>query len=212
MQTENKVYLKIITAFMTCLIFLISNFFITVSADSNRTVKAGIFFFEGYHMKDENDNLTGYGIEFLNLVSEYSHLNFEYTGYDESWNEMLNMLKNGEIDIVTSARRTSEREDDFAFSSPIGRNNTVLSIKLDNMQLHSNDYKTYDGMVVGQLTGSSQNQSLVEFAEEKGFSYLIKEYNDSDVLTTALQKGEVDAILSSNLRKAENERTLDIIE
>ncbi|MBD5144252.1 MAG: response regulator [Ruminococcus sp.] len=163
-------------------------------------------------MKDENDNLTGYGIEFLNLVSEYSHLNFEYTGYDESWNEMLNMLKNGEIDIVTSARRTSEREDDFAFSSPIGRNNTVLSIKLDNMQLHSNDYKTYDGMVVGQLTGSSQNQSLVEFAEEKGFSYLIKEYNDSDVLTTALQKGEVDAILSSNLRKAENERTLDIIE
>ncbi len=212
MQTENKVYLKIITAFMTCLIFLISNFFITVSADSNRTVKAGIFFFEGYHMKDENDNLTGYGIEFLNLVSEYSHLNFEYTGYDESWNEMLNMLKNGEIDIVTSARRTSEREDDFAFSSPIGRNNTVLSIKLDNMQLHSNDYKTYDGMVVGQLTGSSQNQSLVEFAEEKGFSYLIKEYNDSDVLTAALQKGEVDAILSSNLRKAENERTLDIIE
>ena len=120
MQTENKVYLKIITAFMTCLIFLISNFFITVSADSNRTVKDGIFFFEGYHMKDENDNLTGYGIEFLNLVSEYSHLNFEYTGYDESWNEMLNMLKNGEIDIVTSARRTSDREDDFAFSSPIG--------------------------------------------------------------------------------------------
>lgn len=44
-------------------------------------------------------------------------------------------------------------------------------------------------MTVGQLTGSSQNQSLVKIAEEKGFSYLIKEYNDADVLTAALQDG-----------------------
>ncbi|MDE6005034.1 MAG: response regulator [Oscillospiraceae bacterium] len=214
MQAKNKVYIKMITAFMTCLIFIISNF-ITASAteqSNNQTVKAGIFCFDGYHMKDESGSLTGYGIEFLNLVSEYSHLNFQYTGYDKSWNEMLNMLENGEIDVVTSARKTSEREESFAFSYPIGRNNTILSIRLDNTQQHTSDYKTYDGMVVGQLTGSSQNQSLVEFAEEKGFSYLIKEYNDSDVLTAALQDGEVDAILSSDLRKAENEKTLDIIE
>lgn len=41
----------------------------------NRTVKAGVFYFDGYHMEDESGNLTGYGIEFLNLVSQYSHLN-----------------------------------------------------------------------------------------------------------------------------------------
>ena len=213
MQTENKVYKKGIAAFITCLIFIISNF-ITVSANeqsNSQTVKAGIFFFEGYHMKDENGSLTGYGIEFLNMVSEYSHLNFQYIGYDKSWNDMLTMLENGEIDMVTTARRTPEREEKFAFSYPIGRNNTVLSVRLDNTQLHTSEYKTYNGMTVGQLTGSSQNQSLVEFAEEKGFSYRIKEYNDSDVLTAALQDGEVDAILSSDLRKADNEKTLDII-
>ena len=214
MQDKNKVYIKIITAFMTSLLLIMSSF-MTASADeqsNNQTVKAGIFSFDGYHMKDENGSLTGYGIEFLNQVSEYSHLNFQYTGYDKSWSEMLTMLENGEIDIVTSARRTAEREESFAFSYPIGRNNTILSARLDNVQLHSSDYKTYDGMVVGQLTGSSQNQSLVEFAEKKGFSYHIKEFNDSDVLTSALQSGEVDAILSSDLRKAENEKTLDIIE
>ncbi len=205
-----------ITAFMICLIFFISNFsvFITASADEqfdNQTVKAGIFSFDGYHMKDESGSLTGYGIEFLNMVSEYSHLNFQYTGYDRSWSEMLDMLENGEIDVVTSARRTSEREERFAFSYPIGRNNTILSVRLDNAKLHGSDYKTYDGMVVGQLTGSSQNGSLVDFAEEKGFSYTIKEYDDSDKLTAALQNGDVDAILSSDLRKAENEKTLDII-
>ena len=214
MRAERKICIKIITIFMTCLIFIISSF-ITALADensNNRTVKAGIFCFEGYHMKDENGSLTGYGIEFLNLVSEYSHLNFQYTGYDRSWGEMLDMLENGEIDVVTSARKTSEREESFAFSYPIGRNNTILSIRIDNAQLHSYDYKTYDGMVVGQLTGSSQNQSLAKFARQKGFSYLVKEYSDSDILTAALQNGEVDAILSSDLRKTENEKTLDIIE
>ena len=207
--------MKRITAFTVCLVLILSNF-VTVFADevqsNNRTVKAGIFSFEGYHMKDEDGRLTGYGIEFLNLVSEYSRLNFQYTGYDRAWGEMLDMLENGEIDVVTSARRTSEREEHFAFSLPIGRNDTVLSMQLNNTQIHRGDYKTYNGMIVGQVEGSSQNQSLAEFAEEKGFTYQVKEYNDSEILSAALQSGEVDAILSSNLRKAENEKTLDIIE
>ena len=208
-------FVKRISAFAVSMVFVLSGF-ITVFADdvqsNNRTVKAGIFSFEGYHMKDEEDRLTGYGIEFLNLVSEYSRLNFQYTGYDRGWGEMLDMLENGEIDVVTSARRTSEREERFAFSLPIGRNDTILSIRVNNTQIHRGDYKTYEGITVGQLEGSSQNQSLVEFAEENGFSYNVKEYSDSDVLAAALQSGEVDAILSSDLRKAENEKTLDIIE
>ncbi len=179
---------------------------------NNRTVKAGIFAFDGYHMKDENGTLTGYGIDFLNLVSEYSRLNFQYTGYDRAWGDMLEMLESGEIDVVTSARRTPDREERFAFSLPIGRNSTILSIKVNNTKLHRGNYKTYNDMLVGQIPGSSQNESLAEFAEENGFIYRVKEYDDTDELAAALQSGEVDAILSSDLRKSENEKTLDIIE
>ena len=82
----------------------------------NRTVKAGIFHFDGYHMKDDAGSLSGYGIDFLNLAAEYSHLNFEYVEYDKSWNDMLTMLENGEIDIVTSGRKTEEWEEKYAFS------------------------------------------------------------------------------------------------
>ncbi len=217
-HTANRVYAACaqrIAALMICLTFVLSNFTTAFAAEMpsrNRTVRAGIFSFDGYHMKDKEGRLMGYGIEFLNLVSEYSRLNFQYIGYDRAWGEMLDMLKNGEIDVVTSARRTPDREEHFLFSLPIGRNNTVLSIRINNTQLHREDYKTYNGMTVGQLMGSSQNQSLAEFAEEKGFSYHVKEYGDSAMLETALQNGEVDAILSSDLRKAENEKTLDIIE
>ncbi|MBD5128536.1 MAG: transporter substrate-binding domain-containing protein [Ruminococcaceae bacterium] len=216
-RTVNKAggsFIKRIAAFAVCLTLVLSNF-VTAFAEvpaGIRTVKAGIFGFDGYHMKDEEGRLTGYGIEFLNLVSEYSRLNFQYVGYDHGWGEMLDMLENGEIDVVTSARRTSDREERFAFSLPIGRNDTVLSIRVDNTQIHRGLYTTYNGITVGQIKGSSQNNSLAEFAKEKGFSYLTKDYDDSDVLAAALQSGEVDAILSSDLRKAQNEKTLDIIE
>ena len=173
----------------------------------NRTVKAGIFHFDGYHMKDEEGKLTGYGIDFLNLAAEYSHLNFEYVEYDKSWNDMLTMLEEGEIDIVTSGRKTEEWEEKYAFSLPIGRSSTILSIQADNPRLHSGDYTTYDGMVIGVVEGRSQKQSLEEFAEEHGFTYRIIEYNSADELTEALQNNEIDAILSTSLRKTKNEKT-----
>ena len=212
---ELMMCLRRIAAFVICLILIITNF-LTVFAEGarsdSRTVKAGIFSFDGYHMKDDEGRLTGYGIEFLNLVSEYSRLNFQYTGYDKTWSEMQDMLENGEIDVVTSARMTPDRAERFAFSLPIGRNSTVLCIRYDNMTLRRGVYSTYNGMTIGLLTGSSQNDSLEEFAEEKGFTYKSKEYGSSEELAEALQMGDIDAILSSDLRKAENEKTLDIIE
>ena len=198
---------------LVCFLFLLPNFVTNAAApENNRSVRAGVFYFDGYHMEDEDGDLTGYGVEFLNLVSQYSHLNFIFSGYDQSWEDMLTMLDNGEIDVVTSARKTPEREEKYAFSLPIGRNSTILSIRADNTRLLSGDYTTYDGITVGVVIGSSQNQSLAEFAEKNGFSYQAVEYADAGQLAADLQSGEIDAILSSNLRRSENEKTLDVIE
>ncbi len=215
----DKIYRKRWIAALLCL-FLILCDFIPVNAANesvpddvaNQRVKAGIFYFDGYHAKDEKGNLTGYGIEVLQMISQYSHLNFDYVGYDKSWNDMLDMLENGEIDLVTSARKTPDREAKFAFSYPIGRNSTILSVLADNTKYHSGEYATYDGMRVGLLAGSSQNDKLAEFAKEKQFFYNTKEYEDSQQLAEALKDGSIDAILTSNLRKSENERTLDTLE
>jgi len=210
----NQPYVKQIFALLVCFV-LISSSIPSVAAKgapSNRTVKAGVFFFDGYHMRDNDGGYTGYGIELLNLISQYSHLNFEYTGYDQSWEEMLAMLERGEIDVVTSARKTRQRAELFAFSLPIERNSTVLSIQAQNTKIRSGDYSTYDGMTVGLLAGSSQNQSLPRFAEENGFTYRTREYDDSGQMEADLQNGTIDAILTSTLRRAENEKLLDTIE
>ena len=204
---------KRIIALLVCFLLLLPSFMANAAEqENNRTVRAGVFYFDGYHMEDEDGGLTGYGVEFLNLVSQYSHLNFVFSGYERSWDDMLTMLDNGEIDVVTSARKTSQREEKYAFSLPIGRNSTILSIKANNTRLLTGDYTTYNGITVGVLTGSSQNESLAAFAEVNGFSYQEVEYTDAGQLAADLQSGEIDAILSSNLRRTENEKTLDTIE
>ncbi|MDE7417486.1 MAG: response regulator [Lachnospiraceae bacterium] len=213
MHLLNQPYVKKILALFICFVLLSSSIPATAAEEpaNNRTVKAGVFFFDGYHMQDSDGVYSGYGIELLNLISQYSHLNFEFTGYDNTWKETQSMLLNGEIDVATSARKTRERTEVFLFSLPIELNNTVLSVQVQNTSIISGDYSTYDGMTVGLLAGNSQNRFLPDFAEENGFTYQTREYEDSAQLTAALHDGVIDAILTSNLRRAENERLLDTI-
>ncbi|MDE5789293.1 MAG: response regulator [Clostridia bacterium] len=202
---------------------------------NNRTVKASVFEFAGYHDKVDGI-LSGYGIEFLNLVSKYSHLNFQYVGYEDKWdwdtdadedgepdeNTILYMLNDGKFDVVTSVSRNADREKQCDFSLPIGRKKTVLSIRSDEMRFVRGDYRTYHGdnvndegeavLLVGQLPGSSQTADLEKFALEKGFKCKTVEYPRAQDLAEALQNKQIDAIVSSNLRKTTNEKELDILD
>lgn len=176
------------------------------------TVRAGIFAFDGYHMRDDDGEYYGYGIEVLELISKYSHLNFDLVAFDSSWSDMLTMLENGEIDVVTSASKTPEREEKFDYSLPIGRKATVVSVLVDDERFISGNYSTYNDMTVGEIEGNSQNDIFAEFANDKGFSYTVEVFPDETALEDALHSGQVDAIVSSDLRKRNNEKTLDTIE
>ena len=75
---------KRLMAALLCLLFILCDFIPAKASDvnvsdgiSNERVKAGIFYFDGYHMKDEEGRLSGYGVELLQMISKYSHLNFD---------------------------------------------------------------------------------------------------------------------------------------
>ena len=122
----HRPYAKQILAMFLCFVLLSSDIPTAFAAEStnNRTVTAGVFFFDGYHMRSDDGSYTGYGIELLSLISRYSHLNFEFTGYYNTWAETQSMLLDGEIDVATSARKTPERMELFLFSLPLALNNT----------------------------------------------------------------------------------------
>ena len=172
-------------------------------------VRVGFFAMDGYHMMDEDGNRSGYGYDFLRLMARYWDVDYEYVGYDKSWDEMQQMLIDGEIDMVTSARKTPEREELFDFSRPIGTNNGILTVRSDNSTIVEGQYSTYDGMRVALLRGNSRNDEFAEYARTKGFTYKSVYFDSAEEIAEALQNGTVDAIVTSSLRKMNNERILE---
>ena len=176
-----------------------------------RTIRVGFFAFEGYHMLSDHDVRSGYGYDFLQLLARYTNWKYEYIGHDKSWNEMQQMLADGEIDLLTSAQKTPERESLFAFSRrPIGTSSMILTVKAGDDRFTAGDYSTYEGMRIGLLRGNSRNNTLKSFAHERGFHYTPVFYNTSQELLNALEDGsDIDAITTSNLRAIDNEWILD---
>ena len=179
------------------------------TVSQHERVRVGFFAMDGYHMMDEDGNRSGYGYDFLRLMARYWDVDYEYVGYDKSWDEMQRMLIDGEIDMVTSARRTPEREELFDFSRPIGTNNGILTVRSDNSTIVEGKYSTYDGMRVALLRGNSRNDEFAEYARTKGFAYKSVYFDSAEEIAEALQNGTVDAIVTSSLRKMNNERILE---
>ena len=105
-------------------------------------------------------------------MARYWDVDYEYVGYDQSWDDMQQMLEDGEIDMVTSARKTPDREEKFDFSRPIGTNYGMLTVRSDNSTIVDGDYSTYNGMRVALLNGNTRNEEFADFADNKGFTYV----------------------------------------
>lgn len=210
--TRDLYWKKRIVAGVLFLVVLISTLCPTIAyaaETETRTVRVSYFEFPGYHdvIEDEYGNLgSGYGFDFLQLLRRYTNLNYQYVGCGSSWQEAQEMLRTGEIDMVTSARKTSQREKEFAFSSPIGTSNAELCVRSDDDRFGLNDYGSFDGMTIGVLKGNSRNGDLAILSQEKGFTYQTVEYEEEMELTAALRNGEVDGIVASSLRKHTGEK------
>ena len=100
---------------------------------------------------------------------------------------MQRMLIDGEIDMVTSARRTPEREELFDFTRPSGANNGILTVRSDNSTIVEGKYSTYDGMRVALLRGNSRNDEFAEYARTKGFTYKSVYFDSAEEIAEALQ-------------------------
>lgn len=124
MQTTNRFSQKTTACILGLMIALASICPLTASATNSpiKTVKVGYFYFPGYQeMQDDGSVLrgSGYGNDFLQLLRRYANLNYEYVGYNETWETMPELLRSGEIDMYTLALKGEETTQEFAFSQPI---------------------------------------------------------------------------------------------
>ncbi len=75
----------------------------------------------------EDGQPLGYSIDFMNLLAKKVGLSVEYvTG--PSWNDFLEMMKAGDLDVMLNIVKTPEREKYLLYTPPYANNpNTILS-------------------------------------------------------------------------------------
>ena len=138
--------------------------------EKRHVIKVGYIDYDGFITEEKDGTYTGYGVEYLRKIAEYTGWEYEFE-YD-SWDQQLKKLETGEIDMICQAQRTKEREKQYLFSDyAIGAETSVLYVSKENDIYYYNDYAAYNGMRVGMLRDSFQNQEFRDYAAEKGFSY-----------------------------------------
>lgn len=172
--------------------------------------KVAFYPYDCYHMQDENGKKSGYGYEMMEGLAQYMQCTFSFVGYDKSPGECEEMLRKGELDLYTAAKKTEEREKEFVFSThPAITSTTCMNVKVGSTKYKAGDYSTYDGMRIGLLRRHTYNNAFMEFVEQKGFSAEIVYYETPTELSNALVDGEVDALVNSYIRIPEDEQTLE---
>ncbi len=122
MKRNRQRAMYIIVSVMMLLVILIPCYtvcaetLVGTKVDDERVVKVAYFYMGDYYSEDdiESGKIVSYDADYLNKVSEYTNLKFEYVDC-KTWSNALAMLDNHEVDIVGTVQQSDDRKLDYEF-------------------------------------------------------------------------------------------------
>ena len=170
--------------------------------ETEKTVRVG-WYESPFNTTDERGRRSGYAYDYQQKVAACTGWTYEYvTG---SWPELLQMLEDGRIDLMSDVSYTDERAEKMLFSAqPMGTEDYYLFTAPNNREITPEDFSTFDGKRVGANKGSVQISCFRDWAEANGVRAEIVEMTGSEEYNiTQLKLGSIDLYASLNgLHKA----------
>lgn len=175
---------------------------------ATRTVRVGVFPLHGFFEEGGERGVQGYGVDYLEKIAEKTGWRYEYV-WSESWEENLEALREGRVDLVAPAGGTDARRQEFDFSNfNIGVEFGVLLTTADREELAYEDFAAFDGLQVGCVGELVFRQAFGEYADRNGFQVDTVFYADTQALMEALRRGDVDAVIANFFAKADDSKVL----
>ena len=169
---------------------------------SLKKVRVGYLIYQGYQEGEGDAPKSGYGYEYLQQVAYYAGWEYEYV--NGTFNELVEMLKNGEIDIMGDLSYTEERAKDIDFAKEEqGREYYYLFIREDRTDISATDLSTLQGARVGVNKGSIQVDLFEKWCEENDVDCDIELYESSADRYEDMNSGKLDAIVSTTVAEKE---------
>ena len=163
--------------------------------DTQKIVRVG-WYDSSYNTVDPFGRRSGYAYEYQLKIAAYTGWSYEYvTG---SWSELLGMLINGSIDLMSDVSYTAERADIMLFPElPMGAEEYYLFISPENKSISSADISTLNGKRIGVNKDSIQTDFYLEWAKRNGIeAELVVLTGSEDESLRMLETGELDAYVT----------------
>ncbi len=159
--------------------------------ETGKIVRVG-WYESPFNMTDEFGRRSGFAYEYQQKIAAYSGWNYEYV--EGSWPDLMQMLIDGEIDLMSDVSYTEERAEIMLFSSlPMGAEEYYIFISPDNEEINNDDLSTFSGKKAGVNKGSVQAGFFREWAEKNGVqAELIEMTEDVDESLAMLNRGDID--------------------
>ncbi len=134
----------------------------------NKVVRVG-WFDSSFCYYDQFGRRCGVDYEYHQKISAYTGWTYEYV--EDSWPNLLQKLKDGEIDLLSDVSYKPERDEYMYFSDlPMGTESYYIYIDADNREITSEDFSTFNGKKIGVNKDSIQESFLKDWAKKNGVS------------------------------------------
>ncbi len=168
--------------------------FAACAQEGAKVVRVG-WYESSFNTRDAAGRRSGYAYEYQMKIAAYTGWTFEYV--EGSWPE-LQMLEDGEIDLMSDVSYTPEREDRMLFPNlPMGTEEYYLFIAPDNREISPSDYATLNGKRIGVNKDSIQAIFFAEWAQRNGVnSQIVEVTSGEDESLAKVADGELDGYVT----------------
>ena len=204
---HNKFHTKItlktamrMIALLIMAIILIGFIFLPVSSyaqsGENKIVRVG-WYDSNYCYFDQSGRRCGIAYDYQQKLVPYTGWSYEYV--EGTWPELLQMLKDGRIDMLSDVSYTSERALSILYPDvPMGTESYYIFVKAGNTSMTLDDMSSFENKVFAVDKSSVLETLIKEWAQRNAININIREITEQSVAQCIemLKNGEIDAYVT----------------
>ena len=170
----------------------------TDTPSESKTVRVGYFTSRNFQEGGEDGHKRGAGYEYLQKIASLTGWNYEYVY--APFSECLEMIENGEIDLLGNVNYTIDRSRRMYFSSyPEGNDRYWIFTNKEHEEIADGDLSSLEGCRIGVADGSYQQQLITQWLETKRINASVIPCTDYNAMMDGLENDTLDAMVAPGL-------------
>ncbi|SCZ79029.1 transporter substrate-binding domain-containing protein [Acidaminobacter hydrogenoformans] len=151
---------------------------------------AGDINYPPYEFMDQNGIYRGFNVNMLNAV--FLEMEMDYELIPMKWEDALQALRKGEVDMIQGMTRTPEREGYYLFTEPLVTNSQAIFVRKDNQFIAA----------LSDLRGRTATYQLGDVAHEilgRELEINALGFADQEIALADVLNGQADAFVGNRL-------------